>query len=355
MKMSRAYPRVMTDTHDSMPVQCVTCCSDAVVPVSGFVRYAYRPFDQPMALLGIGDEVAASRRALTTRRTCSEAIIGWFSRTRLVPTWSPPPVTSDHRRLESDEQWCLLCPHVLRDDGLGAEGPMKRRVAPTCPPPPKATSKIWARMWRTCSTTSWPCSTTHLPRGQRRGTPHGVAAHPPPGLARRGRDDAAAELAESAARGRELAALLDTDTPVPGVTEASLRAEIAAVAVPSTTDGGNMTGDDFALTAGWGHFGQGEAVMPGQGRVVERPSTPHPSRPPWARPPPPSATPPSTYTSTTAPTGATSPPPSGTTSSAATRSSRNGSPTASTKSSTAPSTPKKSNTSPTPPAASQPY
>ena len=86
-------------------------------------------------------------------------------------------------------------------------------------------------------------------------------------------DGAADELAASAARGRELAALLDPDTPVPGVTEAPLRAEIAAVAVPSTTDGGNMTGGDFALTAGWGHFGQGEAVMPGQGRVVERPYT----------------------------------------------------------------------------------
>ena len=34
-----------------------------------------------------------------------------------------------------------------------------------------------------------------------------------------------------------------------------------------------MTGEDFALTVGWGHFGQGEAVMPGQGRVVERPYT----------------------------------------------------------------------------------
>ena len=31
-----------------------------------------------------------------------------------------------------------------------------------------------------------------------------------------------------------------------------------------------MTGDDFALTAGWGHFGSGEAVMPGQGRAIER-------------------------------------------------------------------------------------
>ena len=31
-----------------------------------------------------------------------------------------------------------------------------------------------------------------------------------------------------------------------------------------------MTGDHFALTAGWGHFGAGGAVMPGQGRIVER-------------------------------------------------------------------------------------
>ena len=75
---------------------------------------------------------------------------------------------------------------------------------------------------------------------------------------------AAEELTASAARGRELAALLDSETPVTGVTTGALRPEMAAIAVPSTTDGGNMARDDFALTAGWGHFGQGEAVMPGQ-------------------------------------------------------------------------------------------
>ena len=78
-------------------------------------------------------------------------------------------------------------------------------------------------------------------------------------------------LAQSAARGRELARLLDPEAPVPGVTQGALRPEIAAIAVPSTTvDKHNMTGDDFALTAGWGHYGSGDAVMPGQGRIVER-------------------------------------------------------------------------------------
>ena len=99
---------------------------------------------------------------------------------------------------------------------------------------------------------------------------------PLPGWPDGDQERAAEDLAASAARGRELAALLDSDTPVPGVTTGTLRPEAAAVAVPSTTDGGNMAGDDFALTAGWGHFGSsGQAVMPGQGRVVERPYTAH--------------------------------------------------------------------------------
>ena len=38
-----------------------------------------------------------------------------------------------------------------------------------------------------------------------------------------------------------------------------------------------MTGDDFAVTAGWGHSGAGDAVMPGRGRSVERSYSPEES------------------------------------------------------------------------------
>ena len=84
---------------------------------------------------------------------------------------------------------------------------------------------------------------------------------------------AAEELAASAARGRELAALLDPETPVPGVTTGTLRPELATIAVPATTDGGNMADEDFEVTVGWGHYGSGDAVMPGQGRAEGRQST----------------------------------------------------------------------------------
>ena len=68
-----------------------------------------------------------------------------------------------------------------------------------------------------------------------------------------------------------MARLLDPETPVPGVTTGALRPELAAIAIPTTTGGGgNMGDEDFEITAGWGHYGSGDAVMPGQGRVEER-------------------------------------------------------------------------------------
>ncbi len=93
---------------------------------------------------------------------------------------------------------------------------------------------------------------------------------PLPGWHEGASEAAAGRFAVVAERGRRLARLLDPDAPVPGVTTGDLRPEIATIAVPTTLDGRQMTGDDFALTAGWGHFGAGQAVMPGQGRVVER-------------------------------------------------------------------------------------
>jgi hypothetical protein len=81
-------------------------------------------------------------------------------------------------------------------------------------------------------------------------------------------------LRSSAALGARVAALLDPDTQVPGVTVGAIHPALALVATPSMRLGGAMKNDDFALTAGWGHAGQGGAVMPGRGRVVTRDYTP---------------------------------------------------------------------------------
>ena len=74
-------------------------------------------------------------------------------------------------------------------------------------------------------------------------------SHTTAGLARWSKSPSldAATLARSAARGRELARLLDPDTPRPWCHPRLHCVQSAlAIAVPSTSDGRNMSGDDFA-------------------------------------------------------------------------------------------------------------
>jgi len=78
-------------------------------------------------------------------------------------------------------------------------------------------------------------------------------------------------LRVSAAFGREVAALLDTETPVPGVTEPPYRPTLLPLAPVRRVGGGNLnTATDLAVTAGWGHGGSGAPVMPARGKTTER-------------------------------------------------------------------------------------
>ncbi len=83
-------------------------------------------------------------------------------------------------------------------------------------------------------------------------------------------------LERSAELGRELAALLDPETPVPGVTAGAIRPELKSLAVISKVGGGVLNPDagDLALTAGWGHGGKDGVTMPGKGKVITRDYTP---------------------------------------------------------------------------------
>jgi hypothetical protein len=82
-------------------------------------------------------------------------------------------------------------------------------------------------------------------------------------------------LIASANLGRQIAALLDPETPVAGITSGKLRPELKTIAVVSRVGTGNLDPNtDFALTAGWGYAGQNGVTMPGRGKVIERPYTP---------------------------------------------------------------------------------
>jgi hypothetical protein len=82
-------------------------------------------------------------------------------------------------------------------------------------------------------------------------------------------------LLASAELGREVAALLDPDTPVRGVTTGAIRPELKPIGTLRTSTGGGLDDEGLKLTAGWGHAGQNGVTMPGRGRRAERPYAQH--------------------------------------------------------------------------------
>ena len=80
-------------------------------------------------------------------------------------------------------------------------------------------------------------------------------------------------LEGSAALGRQVAALLDTEAEVAGVTAGKVDPIFRSIGVPAKVGGGDLdpNTDDFAVTAGWGHAGKGGVTMPAKGRIVRRP------------------------------------------------------------------------------------
>ncbi len=79
-------------------------------------------------------------------------------------------------------------------------------------------------------------------------------------------------LMASAALGRRVAALLDNEVRVPGVTTTPFRPELKAVGVVSRAGGGSLLAnvEDLAINVGWGHPGKGGVCMPGKGKLTDR-------------------------------------------------------------------------------------
>jgi hypothetical protein len=85
----------------------------------------------------------------------------------------------------------------------------------------------------------------------------------------------AVAIQASAVLGRQVAALLDTEQAVPGVTVSPVGPELRVLAILTATSG-TLDPDQghLDLTAKWGHAGKAGVTMPGKGKTVERPYTP---------------------------------------------------------------------------------
>ena len=275
-EIARRYPSVMRSTrrYDARAVRNALLARGGPVE-SGFVRHSYRPFDDRWLYWDADTKLLDEKRAeyvphvfegnlwLGSNKREIDEQFSHGTATRHLGNWKlgnwgihffPMWLRDDILRLGNDgaqrsPNLSTAAQNYLDRLGLSVDDLFHHVIAVLHNPQYRAANAGALRMeWPRIPLPGWPDGST---------------------------DGAAAELIASAARGRQLAALLDSDTPVAGVTSGTLTAAMASIAIPAIVqgtgaDGGNMAGDDFAVTAGWGHHGSGDAVMPGQGRIVAR-------------------------------------------------------------------------------------
>ena len=264
-EIARRYPRVMKSTarFDARAVR------DALLrrggpDESGFIRFAYRPFDNRW-LYWEKDGLLLDRPRPHYRPHVFEGNVWMATPQKQRREWSPPPVLSNVGDINLMDGSTAYVPEWLREDGIGSEGAERR------PNLSDAAERYLDRLGSGVEDLFHHVLATLHDPAYREANAGALRMEwpriPLPGWPDGEAEGAAHALARSAAHGRWLAALLDSEQPVSSGTGTPLRPEIA---VPSTVAGRYMAGGDFAVAAGWGHFGAGDAVMPGRGRIVER-------------------------------------------------------------------------------------
>ena len=266
-EIARLYPTVMKTTagFDARRVR------NALLARGGpgeamFVRHAYRHLDNRW-LYWEGETNLLDRPRADYRPHVFEGNVWLVSQQKPRREWSPPQVISQMGCLDLMDRGATCIPAWLRDEGIGNSGRRRPNLSSTAQHYVDSLGLgVEDLIHHVLATLHDPAYREANAGALRMGWPRIPLPAYPAGEVDGKSDGARAALAASAARGREVANLLDPETLVPGVTQSPLRPEFGAIAVPDTTDGRNMTADDFVVTAGWGHYGTGAAVMPGPGR-----------------------------------------------------------------------------------------
>ena len=281
-EVARRYPKVMKNAarFDARTVR-ETLLARGGPDETGFVRFSYRPFDNRWLYWEKDTKLLDEKRADYRPHTFEGNL--WLSATQHLRKGASEPqtcLTESMSSLHLIERGTNMFPLWLSDDGVGHLAGSREKRPNLSPATEKYLKAVGATAedlfhhvlavlhdpaYRKANSGALRMEWPRIPLP---GWPAPESADISPAF-----DDAEA-LDQSAARGRDIARLLDPETPVPGVTQGALRPEIATIAVPATTDGRNMTGSDYEINAGWGHYGAAQAVMPGQGQLTEREYTP---------------------------------------------------------------------------------
>ena len=220
----------------------------------GLTRYAYRPFDTRWLYWDPDTKLLDEKRSDYRPHVFKGNSYLVFQR-KARPTLSPPLAISNLGDLNQMNSGSYCVPLWLRDDQFGEEVDGVKRTVNL-----SDTAQAYIETLGASPENLFHhvLATLHDPSYQDANSDALRAEGPRIPL-----PETAAALAESATKGHHLARLLDTESDVTDLLDTS-------IAVPTTIDGQPMQPEDFNLTAGWGHFGANQAVMPGQGKVKRR-------------------------------------------------------------------------------------
>ncbi len=274
--IAQSYPGVMKTTARFDARASRDALLERGGPIDGgFVRFSYRPFDNRWLYWEEDTKLLDEKRA-DYRQHISQGNL-WLSAAKHLRKGAEEPQTcfTEHMAsLHLIERGAQMFPAYLYDNSLWSEQ-QGNRIRPNLS---GTAEQYLQRLGRSVEDLFYHILAILHNQTYRRANSGALAMGwpriPLPGWPDGDADGASDYLSKSAAWGRELSRLLNSDSPMPGVTQGALYPELATIAVPSTSDGRNISGDGFAVTIGWGHYGAGDAVMPGVGRVVERAYSP---------------------------------------------------------------------------------
>lgn len=241
---------------------------------SGFVRYSYRPFDTRWLYWEADTKLLNEKRPDYLPHVFKGNL--WMSAVPHLRKDKDRPqayATKHAACLHLIERGANMFPMFLRHEGLSLDGKDARVVPNLSPVAERWIGRIGLGVedlfYYVLAVLHDPTYLAENAGALQMGWPR----IPIPGWPDDTDRDTASQFAETSERGQSIASLLDPDKPVTGVTTGALRTELALIAIPTKSDGSNMADQDFNVTANWGYFGSGQAIMLGQGKTVERSST----------------------------------------------------------------------------------
>jgi predicted helicase len=229
-------------------------------------QFAFRPFDVRW-IYWEPDGGLLGRRSPELFRNVFPGNVLLASQQRPRGEWDPPQVVSVLGCLDIMDRSASFFPLYLREDAIAGS------IFEGAPPGTKANLSDLARQYlktmgaaREIALFSHIIATLHTPKYREENA--GALRHDWPRIPLP-RDHAT--LDRSVVLGWELRCLLDPEVEVPAGTASGYGVNFRDLGVLTTADRGQLDprAGDLALTAGWGHGGNGRPTMPGPGKVVD--------------------------------------------------------------------------------------